>query len=749
MAQQAPVKSGTLSFSIEGRILRELGERLVKHPHVAVLELVKNAHDADATICGIAISKGESVVVSDNGSGMTFRTFADSWMRIGTSSKEASKYSEKYSRAITGEKGIGRFAVRFLGRHLRLDSVAFDSTRNYPTRLTAEFDWRKFDIQKDLEGVTVPYRLYRVPSGTATGTVLTITKLRNTVDDLDLRKVRTGSLGVLSPLRSLFVESANEQGLSIKKPKHADPGLQLEIQDGEKEESGDVGAAILSRFVLKATLKLEGDRFDLRVYRRGHAKPYLAIRDKFQNSIEKLSADIRFFPRRAGTFADLPVDGRVASTWVFENGGVAVFDRNFRVQPYGSPGDDWLSIQADATRNFRIPRSTIAKKHFPMTAQVQASTTENWMLRLPEIQQVVGLVQVEGKRVASPADTEVGLIASADREGFVENETFKELVQLIRGAVEAIAYSDREIQLEEDEERRKTLLASIRRETRSAILDVQSNPNIPRADKAKIVTVLAENQQRAEKQEQFSREREQQLEVMSLLGVVAGFMTHEFGVALQELEATQKELTILAKSHPKLGAAVSRLAEHIKGLRDFVTYSQGYIRGSKIQPDKPYPVKPRLQQVKRVFGRYAEERKIEVQIGVDEDLMAPLVPAALYNGLALNLYTNALKAVAAAGGKAPGIIAFRAWNEDRWHYLEVSDTGIGIPATLHERVFDPLFSTTSSNRDPLGSGMGLGLSLVRRGAEAFGGRADVVEPPSGFATCIRIRLPNYDQRNRQ
>ena len=41
--------SGEISFSVESRILRELGERLVKKPEVAVLELIKNAYDADAT----------------------------------------------------------------------------------------------------------------------------------------------------------------------------------------------------------------------------------------------------------------------------------------------------------------------------------------------------------------------------------------------------------------------------------------------------------------------------------------------------------------------------------------------------------------------------------------------------------------------------------------------------------------------------------------------------------------------------
>lgn len=142
-----------------------------------------------------------------------------------------------------------------------------------------------------------------------------------------------------------------------------------------------------------------------------------------------------------------------------------------------------------------------------------------------------------------------------------------------------------------------------------------------------------------------------------------------------------------------------------------------------------------------MFGSYADTRGISLEIEADSDLLSPLVPASLYNGLALNLYTNALKAVTAKSGDGPRRITFRAWNDGRHHVLEVADTGIGIPNLLKERVFDPLFTTTDSSQDPLGSGMGLGLALVRRGAAAFGGTANVVPPPPEFATCVQIRLP--------
>ena len=100
---------GTISFTIESRILRELGERLVKQPEVAIVELVKNAYDADAGECTISYEPRRSITVKDTGLGMTLDRFRNGWMRIGTSSKEAVQFSEKYWRLSIS---IPRFNVR-------------------------------------------------------------------------------------------------------------------------------------------------------------------------------------------------------------------------------------------------------------------------------------------------------------------------------------------------------------------------------------------------------------------------------------------------------------------------------------------------------------------------------------------------------------------------------------------------------------------------------------------------------------
>lgn len=376
-----------------------------------------------------------------------------------------------------------------------------------------------------------------------------------------------------------------------------------------------------------------------------------------------------------------------------------------------------------------------------MDAATLQSTQLNYMLRLPYPDQLVGAVQVYGVRNKDQDDEHDGLVAAADREGFLDNPAFRQLVDLIRGAVELIAYGDRELQQELDRVEQKELAAALRKETRQAIKEIEANKNLTRADKNSIIKRLATAETLAAKHDELEKRRETALEVMSLLGVVAGFMTHEFGTAINQLERSHSIISKLARKDSTLRPEADAVAKHIATLKEFVAYSQGYIKGATIVPDKRYPVRPRIQQVVRIFGKYASDRQIELSVDVDNDIVAPQVPVSLYNGIVLNLYTNALKAITAKVGAKNNKVAFRAWSEKQNHFLEVSDTGIGIPSTLHDRIFDPLFSTTGSNRDPLGSGMGLGLTLVRKGAESFGGSVSLVKPPAGFSTCFRVRLP--------
>jgi len=67
--------------------------------------------------------------------------------------------------------------------------------------------------------------------------------------------------------------------------------------------------------------------------------------------------------------------------------------------------------------------------------------------------------------------------------------------------------------------------------------------------------------------------------------------------------------------------------------------------------------------------------------------------------------------------------------------VRVADTGVGIPVQVHERIFQPFFTTK-----PVGQGTGLGLSICRGIVTALGGQISF-QSQAGGGTTFRVVLP--------
>lgn len=117
-----------LKYVIEDSTIAELlGVQNFSTDEAAILELVKNAYDANALSLQITFQDDE-LRFKDNGIGMNADDIKEHWMHIGKSSKDYEIVDENNKKRIqAGSKGVGRFALSRLGHNVCMKSKRIDS----------------------------------------------------------------------------------------------------------------------------------------------------------------------------------------------------------------------------------------------------------------------------------------------------------------------------------------------------------------------------------------------------------------------------------------------------------------------------------------------------------------------------------------------------------------------------------------------------------------------------------------------
>jgi Histidine kinase-, DNA gyrase B-, and HSP90-like ATPase len=147
-----------LHFDVSTGLKRVLGRELITNDEVAIFEMVKNSFDAGADTVHIYFGD-DSVVVADNGSGMSYDDLNNKWLFVAYSSKrheDSSDFRQQSAeRHLAGSKGIGRFSSDRLGEQLILQTRPRKA--NVVHRL--DIDWKRFERndKEHFEAVPVEY----------------------------------------------------------------------------------------------------------------------------------------------------------------------------------------------------------------------------------------------------------------------------------------------------------------------------------------------------------------------------------------------------------------------------------------------------------------------------------------------------------------------------------------------------------------------------------------------------------------
>ena len=178
-------------FDINAAVVFRLGEELITDVVQALVELVKNSYDADATWVNVTIdTRAENrwgrtysdaagaILVEDNGHGMDEETIRRGWLTIANSPKREQKDAGQVTfrgRTPIGDKGLGRLGSQRLARNVEI----ITQSREQPTlEQYIAFSWGDFRNTTSLGEVPVQLEQNNV-CGKQSGTKLILSGLRD------------------------------------------------------------------------------------------------------------------------------------------------------------------------------------------------------------------------------------------------------------------------------------------------------------------------------------------------------------------------------------------------------------------------------------------------------------------------------------------------------------------------------------------------------------------------------------------
>lgn len=702
-------------FTVDARTILHLGRDSIKDHTTALLELVKNSYDADATCVEVDIMYKNVAVpyirIADNGSGMTESDIANHWLRIGFSEKRQNRVSKR-GRRKTGEKGIGRISADRLGSLLAL----YTQTKSDGI-IGLSINWDDFESNRNLSDVPIgeiskpELTLPQCQNSSnkelpTSGTELVITGLRQewTQSDID------GLYKELSMLVSPFTETAD---FEVK--------LRTDVTEGYEER---IQSELYDNYEIRLDMRYDGkskeilyvltERDPVESGRKNIVEGKITRKQLVVESVEEAEVDfgnirivLMFYPRLARILEGSGFSLSDLRSFLDNNAGVKIYRDNIRVKPYGNldaPEGDWLRLGE-------------------LVAREPAGAGRETFLIRPT--QLVGAVFI-GR------DSNPNLIDSASREGLVNNSEFYALQEFLLGCVRLLSSRYHEIFTESKEKAVPQLQRSPSEETRQLQRELNSLRRDLRAirplispDKEEHVEdtfIQLDNvvEQIDEVQESL-KELESQAQVyrgLATIGISATVFGHEIQTAIDSLIGSLSNAYRFLSSKPPF---IDKGIEYIQKGRDHArrVKTWGNFALDRVRRDKRKSTKIDIDRLVADIISDLEPTMHSVNINV----ITALEPihgrmfAMNIEALLLNLLTNAYAACKQQPSKR--VIRIELQRKDmqgkKGFALIVADSGPGIAEQFRADIWQPLFSNKPSKNPKKRKqvGTGLGLTIVQ------------------------------------
>ena len=768
-----------IPFTVSARTARLIGQENFANAEGAIIELVKNSYDADATVCVIIIDPiNDSIRILDNGDGMTDNIIRNQWMTIGTDDKRTN-YKSK-TRIKTGAKGIGRFALDRLGKSSTLITKTLESES-----LVWDVNWDQFegsgavisDVKATLQiGNSSFYdELVEINRFTGIGdeilnlwneekgTLISIDYLKDEWDERTTESLFSNLEILVPPLETNIFQIFLFSTIETEKYGKVQPTICDDYDykiDAKVDENKNVKLTVyrnelnfgdLKRIGFFEKTKLKQENYSLQSFEKGSFEIETNLESliagfkdvDINNNLNKIGAfsfSFYFMKRGGGQEKDeeigkypyKAVNYNIRTNWLNKFGGIKIFRDNFRVRPYGetkSSSFDWLDLGKRALSN-----PTVTRPGYHVRPQ-----------------QVYGIVNI------SRIDN-INFEDKSSREGLQENDSFTLFKEIIKSIIEVFENDRNQIMISlkkiyDDENKKRQA-----KEAADKIIKDKNNPKSGNAaeEKSEKDTLISAIEAYKEDIEELQDEQKI-LRVLASAGLIVTSFAHEFRnhtdsilprtdelkeVLLQVIDINKlKDLPDFFDPHIML----SDMRKQDERLKSWLDFSISSVRKDK-RSRRIINMVAYIEGLEKIWQSLLSRRNIKLTIdkwkftevnfnGHEIDL----------DGIFNNLITNSVDAYKRAdAGDLREIKLSFAFNPLDTNGISVvyEDRGPGLLTEISDpnKIFQPFYTTKRDEKTGEKIGTGLGMWIVKSTIDEYNGDIEIVQSRPYFK--VKITLPH-------
>ncbi len=745
-----------LTYKISARAAILLGRENVSKVDGAIIELIKNSYDADATMCFIYFDKN-AIYIIDNGTGMDKNAIENNWLTIGTDNKKEN-YVSKRNRIKSGEKGIGRLALDRLGEKYDL----YTKTKHSHKIIHIATNWYDFEKNnKNLSDIPVFYEEF--------DDINEIFSTEKIFSDINFQNFESATIIKISGLRdewdkSLFNKIKRMLGYLLPPTERGD--FSLFFKDYIDNKKHEITNNVSEEYDYKIIADFNGEDFFITLYRnefdvnkipnymyseKAFSKyPYRKsdfIQKKFEykysiaqllntNDIEKISLAKKvggfkfhyiFMKLSAGTndiqklyYKNISNNRKL---WMEENSGIKIYRDDFVIRPYGdnksNDSYDWLGLDA------RKAQSPAAISHPGM----------GWKVRNSQGQGTVFISRVKNEYI----------LDKSSREGIIENKEFSILKEMIISIISIFekdrAYIAKNFKIINDKKNEKETVKAKSTEIANKILQnklTDATKNMPK-DK--------DSETLAEAITYFSEEREELISEVKLLrslstnGLITSTIVHDLKTLSANLinRIDNLEYCITTRNN-------NLINEHLKTLKRDDCFLKSWISVllNQTKNDRRKRKKENILSVINdsinIIKPILDAKQIKINNLPSAENMYKKIFVTDFETIIYNLIINSIESFERNPVPNRYINIQISYNQDKF-IIDYEDSGKGIGDTFPDPYDIFNFGVTSKvNQNGEKVGTGLGMYIVASTVREYNGDCTLLEYKNKFKLRLSFEI---------